>query len=218
MIELRNVTKSYRTRKGRHCVLKDLSLRLPSALNIGILGRNGAGKSTLLRIIGGIDYPDTGEVIADESISWPLALTGGFQGSMSGRENAKFVCRVYGSTEDELYRRIAFVHEFSELGDYFDMPVKTYSSGMRGRLGFALSIGFGFDVYLVDEVTAVGDQAFRRKCAQAFRALRGRSSLIMVSHNVDTLRRTCDIGLLLRDGQAEIYDRIDDAIRAYRAG
>lgn len=198
MIELRNLTKSYRTQTGRNYVLRDVNLQLPDGANIGILGRNGAGKSTLIRMLGAIEPPDHGEVITDKAISWPLALAGGFQGSLSGRDNVKFACRVHGAEEDELRDRIAFIREFSELGDYFDMPVKTYSSGTRSRLGFALSMAFEFEVYLVDEITAVGDQRFKQKCTQAFKALRGRSSVIMVSHSMDSLRRECDRGLNIR--------------------
>ncbi len=216
MIELHKLTKSYRTNAGRKYVLQDVNLCLPEGANIGILGRNGAGKSTLIRMLGGIEPPDSGEIVTDKNISWPLALTGGFQGSLSGRDNVKFVCRVNGLRNEELRSRVASIHEFSEIGDYFDMPVKTYSSGMRSRLGFALSMAFEFDVYLVDEITAVGDQRFKQKCTRAFKRLRGRSSVIMVSHSMNSLRNECDIGIVLKDGQACLFNTIEQAIEAYQ--
>ncbi len=216
MIELRKLTKSFRTRSGRKYVFRDVDARLPDGVNVAILGRNGAGKSTLMRILGGTDHPDSGEVRTDRSISWPLGLTGGFQGSLSGRENTRFVSRVYGASDDDIRERVDFVHGFSELGDYFDMPVKTYSNGMRARLGFALSMAFQFDVYLVDEITAVGDDAFKKKCTQAFRDLRGRASVIMASHSVQTIRQQCDAGIVVGGGQAMFFERLEDAIRNYQ--
>ncbi|MGF1548001.1 MAG: ABC transporter ATP-binding protein [Thiotrichales bacterium] len=217
MIQLNKLTKSYRTRSGRRYVFRDLDLSIPEGVNVGLIGGNGAGKSTLMRILGGIDFPDAGEVVTQKRISWPLALSGGFQGSLSGRENVKFVCRVFGR-EDELEEKVQWIKAFSELGDYFEEPVKSYSSGMKSRLAFAMSMGFEFDVYLVDEITAVGDQAFRDKSRQAFHDLRERASIIMVSHDLGTLKAQCDVGVLIEDGNAFYFDRIDDAIDRYRKG
>ena len=171
MIKIESLTKSYRTPKGRHYVFKNLSIEFPTGKSIALIGRNGAGKSTLLRIIGGIDRPDKGEIITQKTISWPVGLSGGFQGSLTGRENVKFVARLY-SRKNELQDKVAFVESFSELGKYFDMPIKTYSSGMRSRLGFGLSMAFDFDYYLVDEVTAVGDMRFKEKCLDVFNSKR----------------------------------------------
>ena len=126
MIKIENLTKSYRTPKGRHYVFKDLNVELPSGKSVALIGRNGAGKSTLLRVIGGIDRPDSGKIHTEKTISWPVGLAGGFQGSLTGRENVKFVARLY-STPDQLREKVAFVEEFAELGKYFDMPIKTYS-------------------------------------------------------------------------------------------
>lgn len=140
MIELMNVTKYYKTNKGIKYILKDVSIKIPSNKNIAILGSNGAGKSTLLRMLGGIDYPDKGIIRSKNNFSWPMGLSGGFQGSMTGRQNVKFVCRIYGENEDHIKDAINFVKEFSELGDYFDMPIKTYSSGMKSKLSFGLSL------------------------------------------------------------------------------
>lgn len=215
MIRIENLTKSYRTPKGRHYVFKDLNIELPSGKSVALIGRNGAGKSTLLRMIGGIDRPDSGKIVTDSSISWPVGLAGGFQGSLTGRENVKFVARLYAKKE-ELKEKIAFVEEFAELGKYFDMPIKTYSSGMRSRLGFGLSMAFKFDYYLVDEVTAVGDARFKQKCADIFNERHKEASFVMVSHSLNSLKEYCDIGLTLhRDGRINIYDDVAEAIKDY---
>ena len=215
MIQLKGLTKSYRTRTGRKYVFRDLDAVFPEGENVALLGRNGAGKSTLMRILGGIDFPDSGEVVTDKVLSWPLALSGGFQGSLTGRENVKFVCRTYG-TQEELKEKIDLIHEFSELGDYFFEPVKSYSSGMRSRLAFALSLAFEFDVYLVDEVIAVGDRVFREKAKQAFKDLKGKSTIIMVSHDMQSLRSHCDSGIYLEDGEATYFSNIEEAISRYQ--
>ena len=217
MIRLENITKSYRTRGGKRYIFRDLSLEFPESRNVALLGKNGAGKSTLMRLLGGTDFPDRGKVVTDKVLSWPLALAGGFQGSLSGRDNVKFVCRAFGSGA-ELGDRLEFVHEFSELEEYFFEPVKSYSSGMRSRLAFALSLAFDFDVYLVDEVTAVGDQNFRQKARRAFEDLKGRATLIMVSHDMQTLRQHCDVAVYLDQGNAIWFDDLEEAIERYRNG
>jgi len=217
MIELRNLTKSYRTKNGRKYVFKNLNATIPTLKSVALIGRNGAGKSTLMRILGGIDYPDSGEIITDQSISWPLALSSGFQGSLTGRENVKFVCRIYDN-ESSIRKKAEWIKEFSGIGDYFEEPVKSYSSGMKSRLAFALSMAFRFDVYLVDEITAVGDQAFRKQSEQAFLEMKNRSSVIMVAHNMNTLKKHCDMAILLENGTATVYDAIDEAIEVYQGG
>ncbi|HFM4305024.1 TPA: ABC transporter ATP-binding protein, partial [Escherichia coli] len=196
MIKIENLTKSYRTPHGRHYVFKDLNVEFPEGKSVALLGRNGAGKSTLLRIIGGIDKPDYGAVITNRSISWPVGLSGGFQGSLTGRENVKFVARLYAKQGD-LKNKVAFVEEFSELGMYFDMPIKSYSSGMKSRLGFGLSMAFEFDYYLVDEITSVGDARFREKCAEIFKSRHSESNFLMVSHNLNSIREFCDVAIFL---------------------
>ncbi|ENB0745530.1 TPA: ABC transporter ATP-binding protein, partial [Escherichia coli] len=216
MIKIESLTKSYRTPKGRHYVFKNLSIEFPTGKSIALIGRNGAGKSTLLRIIGGIDRPDKGEIITQKTISWPVGLSGGFQGSLTGRENVKFVARLY-SRKNELQDKVAFVESFSELGKYFDMPIKTYSSGMRSRLGFGLSMAFDFDYYLVDEVTAVGDMRFKEKCLDVFNSKRGKSCFIMVSHNLNSLKDYCDMAFVFYDENRVIrFDNIDEAICEYK--
>ncbi|EHH7639179.1 TPA: ABC transporter ATP-binding protein [Escherichia coli] len=215
MIKIENLTKSYRTPTGRHYVFKDLNIEIPSGKSVAFIGRNGAGKSTLLRMIGGIDRPDSGKIITNKTISWPVGLAGGFQGSLTGRENVKFVARLYAKQE-ELKEKIEFVEEFAELGKYFDMPIKTYSSGMRSRLGFGLSMAFKFDYYIVDEVTAVGDARFKEKCAQLFKERHKESSFLMVSHSLNILHDFCDAALYLgKNNQIWYFNSINDAIKNY---
>ena len=216
MITLENLTKSYKTPAGRHYVFKDINLELPTGKSVALVGRNGAGKSTLLRIIGGMDRPDYGQVKTDQTISWPVGLAGGFQGSLTGRENVKFVARLYAKPE-ELREKVAFVEAFAELGKYFDMPIKTYSSGMKSRLGFGLSMAFQFDYYLVDEVTAVGDARFKQKCAELFKARHAESSFLMVSHSLNSLKEFCDVALFLgRDNNVRYFDDVNEALEAYK--
>lgn len=215
MIQLKNITKSYVTPKGRHYVFKNLNVILPENKSVGLLGKNGAGKSTLLRIIGGIDFPDKGEVLTNKTISWPVALAGGFQGSLTARQNVRFVARLY-APESEVYKVVNFVEEFSQLGKYFDMPINSYSSGMRSRLGFGLSMAFDFDYYLLDEVGAVGDASFRERSQKLLDDLKTNSNIIMVSHNLNDLVRNCDVGFVVQNGQALYFDNIEDAVEVYK--
>lgn len=216
MIKIENLTKSYRTPTGRHYVFKDLNIEIPSGKSVAFIGRNGAGKSTLLRMIGGIDRPDSGKIITNKTISWPVGLADGFQGSLTGRENVKFVARLYAKQE-ELKEKVEFVEEFAELGKYFDMPIKTYSSGMRSRLGFGLSMAFKFDYYIVDEVTAVGDARFKEKCAQLFKERHKESSFLMVSHSLNSLKEFCDVAIVFKDDNAVgFYEDVQSGIDAYK--
>jgi capsular polysaccharide transport system ATP-binding protein len=215
MIELRNVTKSYLTTGGRKFVFKDLSLIIPENRNIGLIGRNGAGKSTLMRLLGGLDVPDSGRVLTDKSISWPVGLAGGFQGSLTGRQNAKFVCRLYGAEGDEMRRVVKYVELFADIGNYFDQPVKMYSSGMRARVAFGLSLAFDFDYYLVDEAMSVGDAQFRKKASTAFREKLGRANMILVSHGMSQIREFCDMVLLVNDGKVQVFEDIELGIAQY---
>lgn len=214
MIEIRNLYKRYHGPFGGDWVLKDINLTIPQGVSVGLVGRNGAGKSTLLRLIGGMDTPDRGTVTRSGKVSWPIGLTGGFQGSMTGRQNVKFVARVHGGNQ-HIDTIIQQVQQFAELGPAFDKPVKTYSSGMRSRLAFGLSLAFDFDVYLSDEATSVGDAAFKQKATEAFRSRIGSASLIMVSHSISILKDLCQAGIWLNDGKAIWYDKLEDAIRDY---
>ncbi|MDT8893928.1 ABC transporter ATP-binding protein [Halomonas sp. I1] len=216
MIEIRNLYKRYHNHHGSPWVLKDINLSFPQGVSVGLVGRNGAGKSTLLRLIAGMDHPERGSIERNCRVSWPIGLAGGFQGSMTGRQNVKFVARVHGgrNKEQEIIDR---VQSFAEIGDAFDEPIKTYSSGMRSRLNFGLSLAFDFDVYLSDEATSVGDRAFKAKATKAFKDKVGQASLIMVSHGEGILKDLCQAGVYLRDGEATWYDDVEDAIEAYHA-
>lgn len=216
MIIVDDVHKRYQTTHGPgRWVLQGISFVIPANVSVGLVGRNGAGKSTLLRLIGGIDQPTKGRVERRCRVSWPMGFGGGLQGSLTGRQNAKFVCRIHGH-EDDLEEKLAYIQDFAEIGDAFDEPVKTYSSGMKSRLQFGLSLSFDFDVYISDEVTATGDAAFKKKAAAAFKKLADHASLIMVSHGESTLREFCTAGIWLDNGKAYWFDRIDDALQAYR--
>ncbi|MCF1251742.1 ABC transporter ATP-binding protein [Pseudomonas putida] len=215
MFELRNVTKSYLTPNGRRYIFRNLSLAIPPGKNIGLIGRNGAGKSTLMRLLGGADVPDSGTIITDRSISWPVGLTGGFQGSMTGRDNIKFVCRVYGATGDAMRKKIRYVQEFAEIGDWIDEPIKTYSSGMRSRVAFGLSMAFDFDYYLIDEVMSVGDAQFKRKCNEVFQEKLQKSNVVLVTHTMSEVEKLCDVVLLVRNGEIQVYDDVSEGIKAY---
>jgi capsular polysaccharide transport system ATP-binding protein len=212
MIELRNITKIYRTIAGPNVVLDDISAHIRPLEHIGILGRNGAGKSTLMRIIGGAEMPSAGVVVRNGKVSWPIGFTGAFSGSLTGEENCRFVARIYAQ---DLRRVIDETRAFADIGNYFYMPVRTYSSGMRARLAFGLSMAIDFDMYLVDEVTAVGDKQFRTKCRRAFEDRRQTAGLVMVSHDLATLRDHCKRCAVLDGGGLRIYDSIDEAAAAY---
>lgn len=213
MISLEGVTKAYPVNDGLHLVLNDVSFDFPARTNIGVVGNNGAGKSTLLRIIAGVEAPDQGRVTRRGRVSWPIGFAGGFNGSLSGEENCRFVARIYGESVDDV---VEFARDFAELGEYFEMPVKTYSSGMRARLAFGLSMAIDFDVYLVDEVTAVGDATFQKKCRATFESRSGRSSVIIVSHNVKTIRDYCSACAVLHHGRVVLCSSVDEAERIYQ--
>jgi capsular polysaccharide transport system ATP-binding protein len=209
MIRLDHVSKAYRTRNGTKVVLNRANATFVAGHNYGILGVNGAGKSTLIRLIAGSELPDRGTVRRDARVSFPLGFGGTFHGALSGRENAAFIARIYGAP---LRATLDYVEDFAELGEYFTMPVNTYSAGMRARLAFAACLAIDFDVYLIDEVTEVGDQRFRRKCAEAFRARMARSDIILVSHNPQTVRQYCDRGAILADGALSLDDDVGVAL------
>jgi capsular polysaccharide transport system ATP-binding protein len=209
MIALDGVAKAYRTRAGIKTVLANASLAFEAGHNFGVLGVNGAGKSTLIRLLAGSEQPDRGVVRRRARVSFPLGFGGTLHGALSGRENVEFLARIYGA---ERRMMVDYVQSFSELDAYFDMPVATYSAGMRARLAFAACLAIDFDVYLIDEVTEIGDLRFRRKCAQAFRERMARSDIILVTHNPQTLRQYCDRGAILSGGSLSLYDDIGAAL------
>ncbi len=213
MIELRNINKSYPLpRHGRREILHNASITFQPGVNIGILGLNGQGKSTLIRIISGAERPDSGTVTRKSRVSWPIGFTGGFNGSLTGRENLRFTSRIYGANIQEVTE---FVEDFTELGPYMDMPVKTYSSGMRSKLAFGLSMSIGFDFYLIDEAWSVGDASFRAKAEKLFEARKAHATLVVVSHSVATIRKNCDSAAVLHNGLLTVYDKLNDALRVY---
>ena len=216
MLELRGLTKWYPTPQGRRYVFRDLNFAFPTGANIGLIGHNGAGKSTLMRLIAGIDTPNAGKVITDARISWPVGLSGGFQPSLSARENVQFVCRVYGATGSAMRRVIDFVADFAEIGDYFDLPVSTYSSGMRSRVAFGLSMAFDFDYYLIDELMAVGDAQFRRKSRLVLKERLSRANVILVSHSMPDVLRLCDRVVLVDRGNTTLYENVRVGIARYQ--
>jgi capsular polysaccharide transport system ATP-binding protein len=214
MIALDAVSKTYRTRQGgRRVVLDAVSAAFPDGRNFGVLGANGAGKSTLIRLLAGSEMPDRGRIRREGRVSFPLGYGGTFHGALSGRENVAFIARIYGAA---LRHSIDYAADFAELGGYFDMPVNTYSAGMRARLAFGACLAIEFDTYLIDEVTEIGDERFRRKCALVFRERMRRSDIILVTHNTRTIRQYCDRGAILADGELRLYDDVAGALEDYR--
>ena len=212
MIELREISKSYRMGSGRNTVLDSVSAVFPTGKSIGILGVNGAGKSTLLRIIGGVEPPDHGTVRKDVRVSWPMGFSGGFSSNMTGRQGARFVARIYGEAPRAVE---GFARDFAELGPYFDMPIRTYSSGMRARLAFAISFAVEFDCYLVDEVIATGDARFSKKYRREFKEKARNASVILVSHNPESIRAECDFAAVLTKGSLTLFESVDEAMEVY---
>jgi capsular polysaccharide transport system ATP-binding protein len=214
MIEIKNICKTYHVNGNTNHVLRDISAVFPDNINIGILGLNGAGKSTLLRIMAGVEAPDSGKIIREGRISWPIGFSGGFNGSLSGEENCRFVARIYNEDVD---RVVGYAQEFAEIGKHFFLPVKTYSSGMKARLAFGVSMAIDFNAYLIDEVTAVGDNVFQKKCKRVFDDRRSRTSIIMVSHSMATIKNYCDKCAILTRGSFHMFDSIDEAEEIYKA-
>lgn len=214
MIRFENITKSFWVRGYRKVVIDNLNIELPTGQSLALLGRNGAGKSTLMQIIAGTLHPDSGQVVSDGSISWPVGFAGSFHGEMTGAENVRFLARIYGVDSDEL---IDFVQDFAEIGKHFHMPVRSYSAGMKSRLTFGASMGISFDTYLVDEATAVGDASFRAKSQHYFKERMTRSSAILVSHDMSQVRDFCDSGVVLADGHLQYFEDVNDAIDTHLA-
>jgi capsular polysaccharide transport system ATP-binding protein len=212
MIKLANVSKAYSTSSGPMKVLDGVDMVLPRGEAIGIVGRNGAGKSTLIRIISGAELPDSGTVERSMSVSWPLAFSGGFQSALTGLDNLRFICRVYGVDPKGC---LPFVEDFTELGIYLREPVRTYSSGMRARLAFATSMVVDFDCYLVDEIVAVGDSRFQAKCYEELFVKRADRSRIIVSHDAGFVRAHCDRAAVLIDGKLKQFESLDSAYDFY---
>ncbi|MDK9790729.1 ABC transporter ATP-binding protein [Vibrio sp. D431a] len=215
MIRLNKMTKHYRSITGRKKVIyKEQTIDIPMDRDVAVLGRNGAGKSTLIRLIGGIEKPSSGTIDTELSISWPLGLGTGIQGKLTGRQNTEFVCRVYGIENVE--EAHAYVQDFSEIGQNYDEIVANYSSGMKSKLAFGISIMIRFDVLLLDEVLSVGDARFKKKCETVLNELRDDGSrILLVSHSEQSVRKMCQAGLVVNDGQLEYIDDIETAIKVF---
>jgi len=215
MIEFINVSKKYRTRTKVHTVLKDINLKLHVGESYGVLGLNGSGKSTFLRLVCAAEEPTAGIVKRSCSVSWPMALSGGLHQNLTGRQNCLFVIRLF----DQYHRAEQILDEvqaFAEIGNYFDEPIKIYSSGMRSRLAFGLSLSFKFDFYVIDEVTSVGDKIFREKATEALQNMLKDKGILFVSHSTGSLREICKRGLYIKNQEITEYDNINRAIKRYR--
>jgi capsular polysaccharide transport system ATP-binding protein len=212
MIEFRNVSKFFRTTAGRKTIVDRLNLALPWGAKVGLLGRNGAGKTTLLAMVAGSVQPATGEIRRHGAISWPLGFGGSFHAELTGAQNVRFVARIYGMDTDAL---VAYVADFAEIGEFMDMPVRSYSSGMKARLAFGMAMGISFDWYLVDEITAVGDSRFKKKSLAVFKSRLRDAGLLMVSHSTSTIRNYCDAGLVLENGRVRFFPDVEEAIAAH---
>ena len=217
MIKLDNLTKFYPLSNGdKHFVFREFTFTFPDDCSIGLIGRNGAGKSTLMRLLSGADIPNAGRVITDKKISWPVGLAGGFQHALSARDNVKFIARVYGYRGEALEEKVRYIEEFAEIGKYFDEPMNTYSSGMRSRIGFGLSMAFDFDYYLIDEAGAVGDAKFKQKSDAIYKEKLSNSKGIMVSHDMSEIEQWCDKVILVNCGTATVYDDVKEGIEMYK--
>ena len=208
MIEFKNVSKNYHIRKFEKHVFTDLNFTIRRGESIGICGANGAGKSTLMRLIAGVEHPSSGSITRTMSTSWPIGYSSCFQASLTGADNARFIARIHGQDDEQV---LAFVEEFAQLGPYFYQPVHTYSAGMNARLAFGVSLAIDFECYLVDEVTAAGDERFRIRCEEALLERRDNSTLVMISHDPGTLRQYCRRGAVVYGGALVFYDTMDEA-------
>lgn len=214
MIKLEHIYKEYPVKNGKRVVLDDINLTINRGEKIGILGRNGAGKSTLVRILGGVERPTSGTLYKDMSISWPLAFAGAFQGTLTGADNVRFVCRIYNVD----YRKaLKIVEDFAELGKYLYEPLKVYSSGMRARLGFAISLAIEFDCYLIDEVISVGDASFHQKCQVELFEKRADRAMIIVSHELHNIKDYCTKTAVLDKGKLTLFDDINESLGVYNS-
>ncbi len=214
MLRLIDVVKRYPAKGGDRTVLSGVSLDIHPGQKWGILGRNGSGKSTLVRLMAGAETPSEGRVIRDMSVSWPLAFGGGFQGGLTGLDNAKFVARIYGKPIQQV---VDYVQGFAEIGPAFYEPVMSYSSGMRARLAFGLSLAIDFDALLIDEITAVGDHRFREKCQVELYEKRAHKTWVLVSHDAHYVREHCTHACVIEAGRLQVADSVEDAVRIYEA-
>jgi capsular polysaccharide transport system ATP-binding protein len=212
MIHLEDVTKAYPSKFGRHTVLNGISVDFPPGVNTAIMGPNGAGKSTLMRLLSGAEMPDTGRIICNAAVSWPLGFKGGLHGSLSGKENVAFIARIYRRDYQQMLK---YVEDFAEIGRFINEPIKNYSSGMKAKLSFGVSLAIQFDYYLIDEVMSVGDPKFRRKSKAALLERLNNATVILISHSASLMKEYCVRGLVLEGGRLIEYSNIDEAIAHY---
>ena len=212
-IRVIGVTKDYHTPIGRRRVLDDVSFEVRCGEKVAVLGRNGSGKSTLVKLIGGVEPPSRGSIVKELFMSWPLAFSGGLEGFMTGADNVRFIARLYNR---DIYEMLAFVDDFAELGRQIHIPVCNYSTGMRMRLAFALTLAIDFECFLIDEVLSVGDQRFHQKCFDALFVKRAHCAMILVSHDVETIKRYCDKAVVLKAGRSAVFDDMDFALSIYQ--
>lgn len=212
MIQIQNLTKTYVLNGHRKTIADNISAVFPTGVSVALLGRNGAGKSSLLKMISGEMLPTSGEILSDGTISWPVGFAGSFNRELTGEQNCRFIARIYGVDTDEM---VEFVRDFAELEDQFYLPIRTYSSGMKARLAFGVSMAVPFDTYLVDEVSAVGDAAFKAKSNSVFNERMSKAGAIVVSHSMRMLRQICQSGAVLENGQLSYYDELEDAIEVH---
>lgn len=209
MIRFENLTKIFRVDGKEKVVADNISVTFPTGSVVALLGRNGAGKSTLLQIIAGTLDPTSGRVVSTGSISWPVGFAGSFHPELTGAQNILFLARIYGVDTEEL---VDFVESFAGLGPHFRLPYRTYSAGMKARLAFGVSMGIAFDTYLVDEVTAVGDAAFRERSTALFRDRMRNAGGIVVNHSMGQVRQICTTGAVLENGVLSYYEDLEEAI------
>ena len=214
MIAIENVSKVYPTRQGPRVILNKINLQIARGQKIGILGRNGAGKSTFIRLIGGVEFPTSGRIRRLMTVSWPLAFGGAFHENLTGFDNLRFICRVYGVDYASV---LPFIEDFTELGLYLREPVVHYSSGMRARLAFALSLAIEFDCFLIDEIIVVGDSRFHEKCQVELFEKRKDRAFILVSHDANAIRKHCASAAVIVNGKLQSFGNIDDAYAYYES-
>jgi capsular polysaccharide transport system ATP-binding protein len=214
MLRFERVTKHYKTPRGKKVILNDLTLNVNANKGLAILGMNGAGKSTMVRMISGTELPTSGKIHKEGRVSWPMGLSGSFKPSMTGRDNVLFVARIYGQNERKIMEE---VENFAELGDYMDMPVGTYSNGMKSRLAFGLSLAVSFDIYLIDEIISVGDRLFKEKSREMLQDKVKGSKVVLISHHEETVREFCDRCAILRNGTLQMYDDVNEAFKEFNS-
>jgi capsular polysaccharide transport system ATP-binding protein len=216
MIQIRHISKWYRLQRKCYYIFKDLNLHIPRDVKLGLIGANGSGKSTFIRMLGRTEYPNSGIIETNGSISWPVASGSGFQASLSGLENVRLVCRIYGILGRRMQQVVDFVHESSGISDFFFEPIKNYSSGMQARFSFMLGMAFEFDVYLLDEVTAVGDQSFRERSQRWLQERISKATIIYASHNLGEVQRICTHALVFqKNAEPRFFENVPEGIQYY---